>query len=332
VSAVVIDPLRRRVNYYRRIFAAYLTPQQSQLTFWHEHPAINGRFEPGVLGEYYMPFTEKANYPGAYDGAGIPLLNYHGVIGLQYNPIAVAQFGLGNYNLYRATHDPERRARYLAASEWLVHNLEENDKGIPVWHHKFDWESRNLLRAPWYSALAQGQGISLLVRAHSDTGDTRYLSAARRAFVSFTSSLEEGGVTCIDGEGNTWFEEIIVDPPTHTLNGFIWAAWGVYDYALHTGDGTARKLFDEAINTLLNNLPSFDIGFWSLYEHSGTRMKMIASHFYHNLHIVQLQVMYLLSGRDLFNHFAETWDGYRKRRLNRTTSLLYKSLFKMIYY
>ena len=31
---------------------------------------------------------------------GIPLLNYHGIIGKQYNPIAIAQYGLGNLNFY----------------------------------------------------------------------------------------------------------------------------------------------------------------------------------------------------------------------------------------
>ena len=36
----------------------------------------------------------------AHDADGIPLLDYHGNIGLQYNPIAIAQWGLGNFNLF----------------------------------------------------------------------------------------------------------------------------------------------------------------------------------------------------------------------------------------
>ena len=50
-------------------------------------------------------FYEKANYNGNYDGNGIPMLNYHGHIGLQYNPIAIAQWGLGNYNLWSETNE-----------------------------------------------------------------------------------------------------------------------------------------------------------------------------------------------------------------------------------
>ena len=41
-----------------------------------------------------MLFESKANYNGHYDNNGIPLLNYHGDIGLQYNPIAISQWSL----------------------------------------------------------------------------------------------------------------------------------------------------------------------------------------------------------------------------------------------
>ena len=91
------------LRYYRRIFSAYLLGGKSHLTFWHETPAENPNAIASELGEYYMLFAEKADYQGAYDSSGIPQLDYHGHIGLQYNPIAIAQYGLGNYNLCRRT-------------------------------------------------------------------------------------------------------------------------------------------------------------------------------------------------------------------------------------
>ena len=80
-----------RWHYYQRIFHAYLGPGRSQLTFWHEVPEINPRATGDRLGEYYMLFRQKADYAGHYDATGIPMLDYRGVIGLQYNPIAIAQ-------------------------------------------------------------------------------------------------------------------------------------------------------------------------------------------------------------------------------------------------
>jgi hypothetical protein len=325
-------PLLSRLAYYRRIFQAYFAPGKSHLTFWHEIPRENTRASTRELSEYYMGFESKADYAGHYDPQGIPMLDYRGRIGLQYNPIAIAQWGLGNYNLYCRSAEPGRKEKFLKAAEWLRDRLEQNSSGLWIWNHYFDWEYRDTLRAPWYSGLAQGQGISLLLRAHRETGVAGFLYAAQRAFASFLIPIADGGVTFTDASGDIWFEEYIVSPPTHILNGFVWASWGVYDYFLATGDPTAQSLFQQAVHTLLRNLDRYDLGFWSLYEQSGTRLKMVASPFYHQLHIVQLRVMHRLSGEQPFLDLAERWENYGKSRANRTRALCYKSAFKLGYY
>ncbi len=325
-----------RLSYYRRIFSAYLIGGKSHLTFWHETPAANPNAAVGELGEYYMLFAEKADYQGFYDSNGVPQLDYHGQIGLQYNPIAIAQYGLGNYNLFRRSADPERRRKFFVVADWLYSHLEQNPHRLSVWNHHFDWEYRDTLRAPWYSALAQGQGISLLVRAHKESRQeseaARYLDAARRALACFHVPMKDGGVAFTDKSGDLWFEEYIVSPPTHILNGFIWAAWGIYDYFLATKDASAQQLFSSAVRTLLHNLDRYDLGFWSLYEQSGTRLPMVASPFYHQLHIVQLRVMHRLTGEAAFARVADRWESYSRSRSKRTRALCYKSAFKLCYY
>src|SRR6201993_5264686 len=135
-----------RWNYYRRIVRAYLGPGRSQLTFWHETPEINPRAFFTKFGEYYMTFRGKADYAGPYDASGIPMLDYHGAIGVQYNPIAIAQWGLANYN--RCSEAPEEayRLKVLRAADWLCENLEHNARGLWVWNHHFDWEYRDALK------------------------------------------------------------------------------------------------------------------------------------------------------------------------------------------
>jgi heparosan-N-sulfate-glucuronate 5-epimerase len=361
--------LASRFNYYRRILPAYFGSGTSQLSFWHETPEINpcafaNDEKTGIpsrrsldddsatgagnrLGPYYMLFREKANYAGPFDAIGIPMLDYRGAIGRQYNPIAIAQWGLANANLFFSTGDDERRERALKTANWLASSLEQNAQGLWVWNHHFNWEYRDMLKAPWYSGLAQGQGISLLLRAYTITFDERYLAAAQRAFIPLTKSIAEGGVL-FEGrdEGpaskniaaesvphrNLWLEEYIVDPPTHILNGFIWALWGVFDYWLARGDSMARQIFDRGVQSLIADLARYDTGFWSLYEQSGTRLKMLASPFYHRLHIVQLQVMAKLTNEEKFAEFAERWEGYENRRINRTRALVEKSAFKLLHY
>ncbi len=323
--------LQKRLNYYRRIFGAYLTPATSQLTFWHEQPAVND-FKPGQLGPYYMTFAQKADYAGVFDHQGIPKLDYLGVIGPQYNPIAIAQYGLGNLNLYLKTGERARREKFLAVADWLTANLEKNPGGFWVWNHHFDFEYRTPLKAPWYSGLAQGQGLSMLVRAYAETKDQKYLDGARKAFKCMQAEVGDGGVIFTDEQGNRWIEEYIVDPPTHILNGFLWASWGVYDLALATGDESVWRVWRDSVITLKENLKHYDTGYWSLYEQSGTWLKMMASPFYHRLHIVQLEIMARLTGEPMFAEFAQRWAGYVGRRTNRGRALVYKSVFKLCYY
>jgi len=324
--------ISRRLNYYRRIAAAYLTSTPSHLTFWHEKPEADPRASASELGAYYMAFRSKADYHAHLDPEDIPQLDYRGAIGLQYNPIAIAQYGLGNFNLYLAANDQQRLRRAILVADWLVANLERNNSGFAVWNHHFDWEYRDRLRAPWQSALAQGQGISLLVRAHAATKQPKYLEAALAAFEPMLHSVAEGGVQYVDAAGDVWLEEYVVDPPTHILNGFVWALWGLHDLYLASGDRRAAMLEKACTATLRRNLARYDCGFWSLYELAGTALPMLASPFYHALHIVQLDVMHKLTGDDCFAAAAKRWGAYRRRRFNRSRAVVQKSIFKLCYY
>ena len=81
----------------------------------------------------------------------------------------------------------------------------------------------------------------------------------------------------------------------------------------------------------LTGLLSGDLG-RSLYEQSGTQLKMVASPLYHRLHIVQLRVMHRLTGEDRFARFADRWESYGRSRTKRTRALCYKTAFKLAYY
>ena len=325
-------PILKKLNYYRRVGRAYLLPGESQLSFWHDSAELNENAPIHSLGEYYMTFAEKAAFAGHHDASGIPMLNYYGLIGLQYNPIAIAQWGLGNYNRFCRTGNSAARRKFLLASDWMCQHLEQNSQGVHAWNHYFDWEYRQTLKSPWYSGLAQGQGTSLLVRAYGETGNPKYRKSAALAFRSFLTNIDSGGVTFIDKEGSTWFEEYILSPPTHILNGCIWAAWGVYDYFLATGSRQAVDLFASAVKTLRTNLERYDLGFWSLYELSGTLLPMIASPFYHRLHVTQLRVMHSITSENIFARYANRWASYALSRSKRTRALCYKGAFKLCYY
>jgi heparosan-N-sulfate-glucuronate 5-epimerase len=322
-----------RANYLRRVAAAYLGSGNSQLTFWHGIPRASSDINTSELGPYYMRFDTKADYSAHLDSASVPMLDYRGAKGLQYNPIAIAQYCLGNHSLWLDNQSDDRLNRVETSANWLVDNLKPNEHGVDVWTHNFDWEYVERLVTPWHSGLAQGQGMSALLRAHQATGNDKYLDAAKRAFEAFESGVNHGGVIYSDPEGNPWIEEYIVSTPTHILNGFLWAMWGVHDFYLATSDQRAKSLWDNCLKTLTTNLEQFDLGWWSLYDQSGSRLlPMISSNFYHSLHIVQLEIMSKLTGDKAFAELASTWDAYTHNRIYRTRAFAQKALFKLLKY
>jgi len=170
------------------------------------------------------------------------------------------------------------------------------------------------------------------LRAYRETANSKYQESARLAMEALQAPTDRGGVTFTDAHEDIWLEEYIVDPPTHILNGFLWALWGIYDHWLATQDVASYTLFKRATATLVRNLHAYDLGFWSLYEQSGTRLKMIASPFYHRLHIVQLRILHRMTGEDEFARVADRWESYTLSRMRRTRALVYKGAFKLCYY
>jgi len=135
-----------------------------------------------------------------------------------------------------------------------------------------------------------------------------------------------------DDDGYCWIEEYLVTPPTHILNGFIWALWGVYDYYLLTKSEKAKALFESCTKTIADNLGRYDNGFWSLYETTPLKFKTIASSYYHRLHITQLEIMHHLTNEDRFRAYSIKWKAYQGRIINRSAAHVFKIAFKLMHY
>jgi heparosan-N-sulfate-glucuronate 5-epimerase len=282
--------------------------------------------------QYFMQFQGKADYRGPYDEAHVPLLDYQGDIGRQHNPIAIAQYGLARFNRWIESRSVGDQMAWLRSARWLERSLTSNTFGVPVWMHHFNWPYRQLLKAPWYSGLAQGNGVSLLVRAAEATSDRGFTAAAHRAFQSLQLDVSRGGVLVTDPRGRVWIEEYLVDPPSHILNGFIWALWGVHDYARWTGSEDAQRLFETCVSTIESALSEYDTGRWSLYELPAGGAPMPASRYYHQLHIVQLRVLERLTGQAAFGTVASRWQRYLDSPVKRTRAFVEKAAFKLLHY
>lgn len=322
-----------KIQYWHRIIYTYLLGSRNNISFWHGEPELNDDANYKILDQYYMKFYYKAKYTGSYDENGIPQLNYQGDIGVQYNPIAISQWSLGNYNLWKKNDSIKNYKKFINGADWLVNNLQANKDNVYVWNHNFNWVYKENLIKPWYSGLAQGQGLSVLCRAYKITKNEIYMDAIEKVYKSFSINVENGGVNFIDESGNIWIEEYIMKKePTHILNGFIWGLWGIYDFWLLTNDKNIKKRFDKYIKTINENIEKYDIGYWSLYELSDKPILMRASIFYHKLHIIQLKILYLMTDNKNFNKKSKEWSNYLGIKYYRFKATFMKILFKIFYY
>lgn len=275
------------------------------------------------LGDYFLDFSNTidpvgAGFYGPIDENGVPLVDYDklfrssgvpgqkGGYGVHYTPVTIAQYGLGLYSSHLKHESPSAYRLFLAQADWHAQRLGMTPGGWGVWLHGFDFPLYDL-RAPWVSAMAQGQGISLLLRAHQATGEKRYLDAARLAFDSFRHDLLEGGVSRRDVAGDVWLEEYPTEPACHVLNGFIFALWGVLDYFRATGDPGAGELYRECSATLSRNIERYQGVFWSKYD---VLTRDNVSRDYHLIHIMQLKVMAELNDDATLAETARRWEGY----------------------
>ncbi len=274
------------------------------------------------LGDYYLDFSGTvapvaAGLYGPLDDKGIPLIDYDRMFksswmfggkrrkyGVHYTPVTISQYALGLYGQLLNGKGDECKKSFLIQARWLRDNLVRMPDGFGLWLHWFSQRSYSL-EPPWVSAMAQGQGISALLRAFDLTGDNRYLEAAQLAFQAFRHDVKAGGVAFQDGNGCLWFEEYPSRPASHVLNGFIFALWGIFDLWRVTADESIFKFWQQGLDTLKVNLPRYEWGTdWSRYD---LIREEKASYEYHLTHVMQLEVLAQLTGEPLFREYGERW-------------------------
>jgi hypothetical protein len=319
-----------RIQYWQALAARYL--RGGSVSFWHTHLVAKADYDPATLRGYYIDFSSKTGYPGPFDERGVPLLDYKGVLGIRYNACAVAQYALGVLEQYYRTGDSAHLDLFLRLADWLVANIRTLDSGLAGWPYDFKDGGYVLAQMPWFSALAQGQAISVLLRAYRLSGRGEYTQAATAAFQVFHSPVEKGGVRSYDAEGHLFFEEAPTTPPSYILDGFMFSLFGVYDYYLVMGDKDALAFFREGVRTLEACLAKYDLGFWSRADLYSDKPKMIASPFYHHLHVEQLRVLYRITSSEPLRYYAERWARFQANPILRTRAWFYKLWFKLFVY
>ncbi|HDQ45436.1 MAG TPA: hypothetical protein ENN17_08075 [bacterium] len=287
-----------------------------------------------VVDRYYFVFREDRVASGKdqalirkFDADGIPLnKTYIDVDGREdvYFPISIGQMGLAVFHTFLETQSETDRTRFLKFADWFVRHAEHDPECGARWMTHVPLPQYGN-PGPWQSAFSQSRGISILVRAFRLTREKRVAELAESALIPFTRPVDEGGVTVFTPWG-PFYEEYPASAPTLVLNGMIFALCGVQDFVRVFPDHPeARRILEDGIRTLEGILPEYDLGYWSRYNlcrMDGYPDPDPATLGYQRLHVVQLEMLHRLTGKDVFREFAERfrkqdrwWNALRMYRI-----------------
>ena len=185
---------------------------------------VGSHLRPDRLGGYYIDFSVKAGTPRWPPEWLDPPEQIH---------VVTAQWGLGCYERYLGERARSGRRR----GEPPITCSREQERGGPLRRGLVPRQAKShtyRLTPPWLSAMAQGEGASLLVRANAATDDDRFAEAARRALGPLAVPTAEGGVR--PARRRLLPRGVSDGSPVAVLNGGIFAFWGYRDVAIALGD------------------------------------------------------------------------------------------------
>jgi heparosan-N-sulfate-glucuronate 5-epimerase len=238
------------------------------------------------------------------------------------HPIAVAQLGLGAWQ--QSATNPRWLDVVRDAADWLRTERDESGRIL----FRFALPHTYSLASGWASAMAQGEAASLLVRAATALDAPEMLEDARIAAMSL---METNSPLVAQTRDGPVLQEYPTTPPSHVLNGWIFALWGLYDVAQLTGDERAAASFENGVDALAARLPLYSTGLrWSRYDLFPHRIVHVASPFYHRLHIEQLRALDVLASRPAFNAHAAWWETGLRNPAIRTMAVTRKIAFRVL--
>jgi heparosan-N-sulfate-glucuronate 5-epimerase len=255
---------------------------------------------------YFVDFREKTSAPGAHSPASM-------------QPVSLAQLALGWWERH-LDGDPRGGDEFNTLAELLARQAVPVD-GELRWPYTVAVPKYGL-RSGWCSAMAQGQVASVFVRQFLRTGDERWADLGRGALRPLVSESDLVSQTA----AGPILEEAPSDPPSHILNGWIYALWGLWDASVALQDDDAAQGFAAGVTALRAMLPAYDVGWWTRYSLYPHALRDLAKPFYHRIHVLQLVVTARATGHSDLAATAERWRGY-DRAPNRVAAVAQKGAF-----
>jgi heparosan-N-sulfate-glucuronate 5-epimerase len=266
-----------------------------------------------IPGLFSKPvYAQRANI--TLDKSGVAVTDYGNIsapyIGVQRNPVHIAQKALQYYDKYNETNNARFLDVFLNNSNWLVQNAVPR-ANYSLLQYDFPWPSYKM-DAPWQSSLAQGRALDVLTKAHQITGNKTYLDAAKSLLNAFFVEVKDGGVTLKSPNDGWWYEGYASNNGSNSgvLSSMLAALKSIYGYYQYTQDPSAKFLFDQGVIALNNTLPRFEYfeGAYSTFD--ATNNKKPASFNTHMRNVILLGELYDITNEPNFKVYHDKWQNF----------------------
>lgn len=227
-----------------------------------------------------------------------------------YHPIRIAQYALHEYRLWLQNGDEGSFSSFMAQAFWLRNAQRRVENVDGIYAFGFPWRKYGA-PAGWRSAMAQGEAISVLLRAERFAPSLGYGDAAVCAAEPFRYSIDRGGVV-YDAGDDAFFEEVASENAAHILNGCIFAFWGLWELQQVAPERWRATLLERVCRTLVRSISRYDTGWWSRYSllRSASGRPHVATLKYHAFHIAQLRVLAEMVDEPRFADVSQRWETY----------------------
>jgi hypothetical protein len=239
----------------------------------------------------------------SFDSAGVHLTNG------KYHPVNACHYALFCYDEYNKTGVERFKKAFLAQIAYLRDSTkyDEYDNYKIGYPYKIPFHD---IKPPWYSALAQSEAISVLVRYYAMTKDATVLPLIVKLKNFMIAPQSDGkGTMNYTPEGYVWYEEYPVSPQEkEVLNGFFLAIVALYDYThLFPADTATKKLYSDALTTAKNSIRFYDTGTWLKYNRGDQRL---VANGYMKWEVLEMKLLYAITHDEIFQNLYMLWSTY----------------------
>lgn len=225
-----------------------------------------------------------------------------------YHPVNACHYALFCYDEYKNSGNERFKTAFLNQVKFLMNpqNYTSFDSDKIGYHYKFTFHD---LKNPFFSSLAQGEAISVLIRYYALTKDANALELIVKAKNFMVYPEAKGGCYSINPEGNEWMEEYPNSKQeAHNFSGFYIAVIALGEYSkLFPSDTATSNLFQRLLQSGKMSHKIYDNGSGILYNRGDKRL--CAPGYLKWLTNVMLHV-YEFTGDKFFLYQHQIWATY----------------------